>query len=104
VDTAPSKASRASVWCEGREETIPTPSHPLPALLEVSQTALCGSLRRVSGPVSRCLIISTDNTNKGGPGNGSIMWSHEARLFCPKPAQSPPELQRLHRRAPATGR
>jgi hypothetical protein len=62
VDAAPSKASRASVWCEVREENYTDPSHALPALLGVSQTALCASLRRVPGPVSRCLIISTDNT------------------------------------------
>jgi hypothetical protein len=43
ANAGPSKASRASVRCEVREEVYQAPSHPLQALLGASQTAFCGS-------------------------------------------------------------
>ena len=90
MDAAPSKASRASVWWEVREENYTDPSHPLPALLGVSQTALCASLRRVPGPVSRCLIISTHNTNEGERGRTRA-------VLCGATKRGPSARSQLHR-------
>jgi hypothetical protein len=60
---APSKASRASVWCEVSKMGIPSSTHSLQALLEASQTAFCASLRQAAAFVPRWVMISTDNTN-----------------------------------------
>src|SRR5918995_4378335 len=86
----------------GEGEVYRAPSHPVQALLGASQTAFCARPRQAAGLVPRCLIISTDNTNHKASW-GSIMWSHGEEPFCLKPAPSPPELQRLRRRGPATG-
>jgi hypothetical protein len=62
ANAGPSKASRASVRCEVREEVYQAPSHPLQALLGASQTTFCASPRQTASTVPRWLTISTDNT------------------------------------------
>jgi hypothetical protein len=62
ANAGPSKASRASVRCEVREEVYQALSHPLQALLGASQTAFCASPGQAAGPVPCCPMISTDNT------------------------------------------